>query len=209
MARTHSRFSGCWEIVDVDEPGVTGVDVMEWIERRAGLIGIGAIVVAALALGVAVADHGTHAHDRMLRIAAPGLGERFGGAPFNSGPAPRRLEGGPQQLPFGAGPQLRQFEVAPGPGLRGFAGVGPLHGELTMPGAKGKYETVEVQRGTVTKIADGQLTVRSDDGFTKTYAVPATLLHGIKTGDQVQLRATVANGKATITGLRIAPQMMR
>jgi hypothetical protein len=102
------------------------------------------------------------------------------------------LGAGPQHLPPGTGPLLR--------GLGAIAT--PLHGELTLPGQDGKYQTVQVQRGTVTKAGDGRLTVRSADGFTRTYAAAASWLREVKAGDEVQLRATLADGKATVTNLR-------
>ncbi|MEP6649307.1 MAG: hypothetical protein ABJA74_05260 [Lapillicoccus sp.] len=51
---------------------------------------------------------------------------------------------------------------------------GTLHGEVTRPSATGGTETLLVQTGSVTASSDTELTVKSSDGFTETYAVSAT-----------------------------------
>ncbi|HVV76541.1 MAG TPA: hypothetical protein VHC43_10935 [Mycobacteriales bacterium] len=171
---------------------------MEWIQRRAGLIGIGAVVVAAVAIGVAVANSGSGHGRPVLRVANPYFAQRFAPRP-PLGLAPRELRrlGRAQPalpVPYGGHPVLAAPVFPLGAG-------GALHGELTVPTPDGKYETVDVQRGKVTKVGSGQLTVRSDDGFTKTYSAPAGLIRNVKVGDEVRLRASVANGKSTVTTL--------
>lgn len=167
---------------------------MEWIERRAGLIGVGALVVAAVALGVAIGNGSGHSDHRMFRVAGPGFARGYGAVPLKGGPMLRHYEGAPMAPRLGAG----QGWLRPVPGL---AAGGALHGELTLPDANGKYQTVDVQRGKVTKVSSTELTVRSDDGYTKTYAAPASLTRGVKVGDEVALRASVAKGKSTVTTL--------
>lgn len=51
---------------------------------------------------------------------------------------------------------------------------GTLHGEVTRPTATGGTETLLVQTGSVTAAGDTEVTVKSTDGFTETYAVAAT-----------------------------------
>ena len=51
---------------------------------------------------------------------------------------------------------------------------GTLHGEVTRPTATGGTETLLVQTGSVTAASDTEVTVKSTDGFTETYAVAAT-----------------------------------
>lgn len=192
---------------------------MEWIERRAGLIGIGAIVVAAVALGVAIADGDSHSDHHMIRIAGQGFAQPYGGPGFEGGgPMLRRYDGGPSFAAPDGGPMVRGFERGQGRGLRGFEGApgfagplmgGPLHGEVTLPAPNGKYETVDLQRGTVSQISASSLTVRSSDGFTKTYAITKDLAKGIAKGDEVELRATVTKGKATVTSLHAMRSVMR
>jgi hypothetical protein len=179
---------------------------MEWIERRAGLIGLGAIVVAAIALGVAIA--GDRGDDRrILRVAGHGFAQPYGAPGFEGGPLLRRFGAGPGMMPPGDGFTFRRFDSAPGRLLPGRVlpelapGGGALHGELTMPAPNGKTEVVDVQRGTVTNISASSLTVRSSDGFTKTYTITKSFARGLAKGDQVEVRATVKDGKATVTSL--------
>ncbi len=66
----------------------------------------------------------------------------------------------------------------PGPGRFGepgfgFDGFGPrvLHGEFTAKSPSGAYQTLAVQTGQVTAVSSSSITLRSEDGFTRTYAV--------------------------------------
>jgi hypothetical protein len=62
----------------------------------------------------------------------------------------------------------------PGHGLRGLERKA-LHGELVVPGADGTgTRTLLVQRGEVTAVTGDSLTVKSTDGFTRTYTVDAS-----------------------------------
>jgi hypothetical protein len=51
---------------------------------------------------------------------------------------------------------------------------GTPHGEVTRPNATGDTETLLVQAGTVTASSDAEVTVKSSDGFTETYALSDT-----------------------------------
>jgi hypothetical protein len=103
----------------------------------------------------------------------------------------------------------QRFDARPGRVLPGLAAVGALHGELTVPAPNGKYQTVDVQRGTVTNISASSLTVKSSDGFTKTYTITKRLASGVSKGDEVQVRATDSNGKTTVTGLAALHRVKR
>ena len=48
-----------------------------------------------------------------------------------------------------------------------------LHSESVVKKADGSFETVLTQRGTVDAVSETSVTVRSEDGFTQTYAVTA------------------------------------
>ena len=71
--------------------------------------------------------------------------------------------------------------VMPGPGgppPGGMHGPGPdavgaaqLHGEFVVSDGSGGYATMLTQTGTVTAISATSITVRSDDGYTQTYAI--------------------------------------
>jgi hypothetical protein len=81
--------------------------------------------------------------------------------------------------------------------------MGALHGEFVTPNGSG-YRTMAVQRGRVENVGATSLTVRSADGFTRTYAVDDnTLVNAgrdgiadVKQGDTVGVVAVVDGGTA-------------
>ncbi|HTY71502.1 MAG TPA: hypothetical protein VMI11_03650 [Actinomycetes bacterium] len=78
--------------------------------------------------------------------------------------------GGPHLMgPMGRGPLWRGLM---GGGLMGGGPVGGavLHGTVTVQTPDGKTVDVEVQRGTVSAVGGGHLTVRSSDGFSTTWS---------------------------------------
>jgi hypothetical protein len=94
-----------------------------------------------------------------------------------------------------------------GPGGRfGFGGFGGdvVHGEFVVP-KNGAFETLDTQVGKVTAVSSSSITVVSDDGFSKTYAVTDTTLvnsardgiASIKTDSTVRVTATVSGSTAT------------
>jgi hypothetical protein len=106
--------------------------------------------------------------------------------------------------PGGFGPRGHR-----GPGGRGDKGAlgfgrGALHGEFTAPDPDGGYQTLAMQRGEVTAVSATSVTVKSDDGFSRTYAVnDDTLVNAgdqgiadVKTGDKVGVLAVVDGGTA-------------
>lgn len=98
-----------------------------------------------------------------------------------------------------------------GPGGRhGEFGIGgALHGEFVVEKNGGGYETVATQRGDVTAVSKDSITVKSADGYSRTYTVAAeTLVNSardgigsIKTGNTVTVTAVVANSTATATSI--------
>ncbi|HEY3558641.1 MAG TPA: hypothetical protein VGL05_14315 [Kribbella sp.] len=98
-----------------------------------------------------------------------------------------------------------------GPGRGGFRGEfglgGALHGEFVVPKDGGGYQTVATQRGKVTAVSKDSLTVKSDDGYSRTYTLTsATMVNAardgigdVKTGNTVNVFAVVTDGKATAT----------
>jgi hypothetical protein len=97
------------------------------------------------------------------------------------------------------------FPWPPGPlGLGAFAA---LHGQFVTSKAGGGYQTIDIQRGTVTAASSGSITVKSSDGYTSAYQVTsATDVNGqragtnsIKTGQMVSVLATVTGTSATAT----------
>ncbi len=92
-----------------------------------------------------------------------------------------------------------------GPGMLGMAGA--IHGELVVPDGNGGFQTVVVQRGTASKVGSDSITVKSDDGYTQTYDVPADTgvgalregLGSIKSGANVVVLAEKKGGSLTAT----------
>lgn len=91
-----------------------------------------------------------------------------------------------------------------GPARLGLAG-GALHGEFVVPKKGGGYQTVASQRGTVESISSTAVTVRSEDGYQRTYAVDDTTMvnagragvGSIEKGATVAVVATVSGDDAT------------
>jgi hypothetical protein len=126
--------------------------------------------------------------------AVPGQGRsgrHFGhGGPFGGGP-------------FGGGGKL--FGLG-GHGFGGFGKMGGLHGEFTIKKPDGSgYETVATQTGEVTAVSPSSITVKSEDGFSRTYTVDENTVVGsgrdgigsVKTGDTVHVAGLLDGGKAS------------
>jgi hypothetical protein len=93
-----------------------------------------------------------------------------------------------------------------GPGRHGeFGMMGALHGEYVVEKDGGGYQTVATQRGEVTAVSKDSITVKSADGYSRTYTLTTDTLvnatrdgiDSVKTGNQVTVSAIVADGKAT------------
>jgi hypothetical protein len=141
-------------------------------------------LTAGIALGgAALADTGTGAGAPVTTVAAPS-------------PSPSTKS------------DLPDWWKAGGPWF-GHLGGGALHGQLVVPKSGGGYETVDVQRGTVTAVSGDALTVRSEDGFSKSYAVNAdTLVNGGRDGigsvkNSAEVSVVARGGGAKPTALRV------
>ncbi|MDA0634410.1 hypothetical protein OUY22_13380 [Nonomuraea sp. MCN248] len=84
-----------------------------------------------------------------------------------------------------------------------------LHGEFVVPGEDGAYLTLATQYGEVTAVGQDSVTVKSEDGYTREYAVNADTrinrdakIDALKTGQKVGVRATVEGGTATAVAIR-------
>ena len=92
----------------------------------------------------------------------------------------------------------------------GFGGpFGAVHGQFVVPRSGGGYQTIDTQRGSVTAVSATSITVRSADGFSKTYQVASSTnvdarrngIAAVKTGHQVMVTATDGGGTATVVGI--------
>ena len=98
------------------------------------------------------------------------------------------------------------------PGGFGSAFGGPfgaVHGQFVVPKSGGGYQTVDTQRGSVTAVGATSITVKSADGFTKTYQVVSSTnvdarrngIAAVRIGHQVAVTAT--DGGSTATAVSI------
>ena len=146
--------------------------------RRLAVIGAVAAILLIGGIGVAVAQTGgSSTTTPSSSTSVPGAGKR--GPGFRGGP------GGPFGK-FGAGP------------------MGAIHGEFVAPDGSGGYRTVDTQTGNATSVSSDSITVKSADGFSKTYSVDQNTvvnsgrdgIGNVKNGDTVRVNAVVSNGKA-------------
>jgi hypothetical protein len=109
--------------------------------------------------------------------------------------------------PRGFSPPGRVFAVPAPPGPVGFGAFDAIHGQFVTPKPGGGYQTIDTQRGTVTAVSTNSLTVKSSDGYTKTYQVTGSTnvdaqragIGSVKTGQTVSVSATVKGSSATAT----------
>jgi len=117
--------------------------------------------------------------------------------------------GTPANAATATGSQVQQ----PPPGHPGWGGPGGemaiVHGRAVVAKQGGGYQTIAYQRGAVTTVSMGSITVKSTDGFTQSYAVTGSTIVGaqrggigsVTAGDQASVIATVS-GK-TLTAVHI------
>ena len=69
------------------------------------------------------------------------------------------------------------------PGHHGQFGLGgALHGEFVIKKDDGPYQTVAAQRGEVTAVSKDSITVKSEDGYSRTYTITEdTLVNAART----------------------------
>jgi hypothetical protein len=104
--------------------------------------------------------------------------------------------------------------LLPGPGFRHFGGgfgfgfgrlFRALHGQFVVAKPGGGYQTVDVQTGQVTAVSTTSITLKSADGFTKSYTVISSTLvdaqrdgiGSVKVGNQATVVATISGSTAT------------
>lgn len=189
------RRPGLWRQATSTTGGTIAVIIAAALSA---LLLVGLASAAALAIG-----RGVWHHQRQERVeqARDRLDDGF------MAPGQRK------RLDQGQGPMMRQNGPDPGPGnglgplMRGANGLGGVqHGEFTVTGSDGKATTMTVQRGEVTKVSDTSLTVKSEDGFTATYAVSVdtrrTGARDLANGDTVLVVAEKSGAKAVLVQAR-------
>jgi len=162
--------------------------------RRRHLTGLLAVAVIALAGGGGIAYVALHSGSNVNTVASRGGAQSPSPKPSGSA-EPRHRHGLPDSGDFG--------------GFGGFRFGGAIHGQLTVPKRGGGYQTLAVQSGTVSAVSSSSITVKSADGFSKTYTVArstevnaqAAGIGTVKTGDSVVLTATISGGKTTAASI--------
>ena len=174
--------------------------------RRTRTLVAGAVIAGFFLVGLGVAFARTDPKSvRLLSSPAavqpvqavtpttPGQATPGNGVP-NGGPGRRFGHGGP----FGG--KLFGFG-----GFGGFGRFGGLHGEFTIKKPDGSgFQTVATQTGEVTAVSPSSITVKSEDGFSRTYSVDENTVVGsgrdgigsVKTGDTVHVAGVVDGGQA-------------
>jgi hypothetical protein len=149
------------------------------LRETAAAVGVAAVIAALGGAAIyAATDGSSHSFGPPHQVFGPG-----GGMP--GGP------GGPG--PHGA--------IGPGPAA---IGATSLHGEFVVPDGAGGYTTVLTQTGAMTAVSPSSITVRSDDNYTQTYALPPTAGNAgspFAVEEQVIVRATRAGQTATVTNI--------
>jgi hypothetical protein len=177
------------------QPGKTGPRAAWLGSRRVALIA-GVITAGVLAgAGVAVAATGSStpspAPSSPPSVSTPTTGP----LPFK-GPWHMRIHGALPFAPAFGGPL--------GGGL-----FGAIHGTVVVPKSGGGYQTVAFQNGKVTAVSSTSITLRSADGYSRTYQVTGSTIvdaqrdgiGSVKDGNQVTVDATVSG--STTTAIRI------
>src|SRR5579862_5045473 len=148
-----------------------------------------AVAVAALIGGAGVALAATSSSPSAPRAAAK---VRAAVARPSSSPSCRQIK-----LPLRGVPQPGGIFAIPGPVPFWFGPVGAIHGQFVVPKPGGGYQTIDTQRGTVTAVSASSVTVKSSDGYTKTYQVTSSTkvaarrggIGSVKTGQTVSVLA--------------------
>ena len=183
-----------------DGPHHTEILDVGYESRRRGprLVGLLAVAVLALAGGGGIAYAATHAGNNVSTLASQGSAQSSTPSPAPSAPS------GPKRGPGGFG---RFGGLGGGLGMLGLGGV--VHGQVTVPKSGGGYQTVDVQRGTVTAVNSSSITVKSADGYSATYAVSSSTevnaqaagIGTVKNGDTVAVMATASGKTATAASI--------
>jgi hypothetical protein len=152
--------------------------------RRLAAVAVLAGVLLVGGIGVALAQDSGSSSTTTPSTSVPGRPNLPGGP---GGPGGGRFKGGGPggKLGHGGGP------------------MGAIHGEFVTPDGSSGYRTVDVQTGEATEVSSDSITVKSDDGFSKTYSVDQnTVVNSgrdgigtVKKGDTVRVDAVVSGGK--------------
>ncbi|MER6170581.1 hypothetical protein [Streptosporangium sp. NPDC001681] len=135
---------------------------------------------------------------------------------FSPSPSPSSTPTAGDTVTPSAAPSETSSDKAPGQGRgrghrMGFGGPS-IHGEFVVPDGEGEYVTVATQYGDVTAVDQDSITVKSEDGYTKEYAINGdTRINrrgedgdALKTGQKVMVMAKVDGSTATAVAIHDA-----
>jgi len=163
------------------------------------------VIVAAVAATALISGAGVALAATSSSTSAPRTAPQAGTAAATPAPSSAHCQ---VKLPWRGFSAPGRFPAAPRPPLPfGFAPLGAIHGQFVTPKPGGGYQTVDTQRGTVTAVSTSSITVKSSDGYTKTYQVTSSTtvdarragISSVKTGQPVSVFATVHGSSATAT----------
>jgi hypothetical protein len=130
-----------------------------------------------------------------------------------AGGASLTIAAGSSGAPANAATVTASQAQPPPPGHPAWGGPGGataiVHGQAVVAKRGGGYQTIAYQRGTVTAVSMGSITVKSTDSFSQSYAITGSTIVGaqrggigsVTAGDKASVIATVS-GK-TVTAVRI------
>ena len=162
------------------------------------------VIVAAVAVTALIGGAGASFAATSSSLSAAQTASKAGTAAATPPPTPSHCQ---IRLPGRPPPPGPLFALPGPPGALGFGPFGAIHGQFVAPKPGGGYQTIDAQRGTVTAVSTGSITVNSGDGYTKTYQVTSTTnvdaqragIGSVKTGQTVSVLATVNGSSATAT----------
>jgi hypothetical protein len=161
-----------------------------------------AVAVTALIGGAGAALAATSSSSSPSRAAS-----RAGTAVATPSPSPSSSRCQVKLPRRGFPPPMVGFAIRALPVPLGLGPFGAIHGQFVAPKQGGGYQTIDTQRGTVTAVSTGSITVKSSDGYTKSYLVTSSTnvdaqragIGSVKTGQTVSVLATVSGSSATAT----------
>ena len=183
-----------------DKPGLRAA----WLGSRRVAVLASVIAVGVLAgAGVAVAATSSSS-PTPTPSASPSPSGRTAvpGMPRSARPDPATPPKGAWRIHDGPGPFGPAFG---GPGMLGGL-FGAVHGTVVVPKSGGGYQNVAFQNGKVTAVSSTSITLRSADGYSRTYPVTSSTnvnaqrdgIGSIKVGNQVVVTATVSGSTTTV-----------
>lgn len=85
---------------------------------------------------------------------------------------------------------------------------GALHGEFVVPAGDDTFQTVAVQRGKASAVSATSITVRSDDGYSATYAITADTRVKARGGATSVAKGSEVHVVALRKGARLTAQLV-